>query len=181
MGPPVGENQLAAAPSVGSWTCPTCNNQYPGDFTVCPRDATPRAEQPAAPTDALIGEVLGRTYKIVRVIAEGGMARLYEAEHLRIDARFAVKVIHDDLARDHDLLARFEREARAAGRIHSDHVVRMVDVLRTQDNRPCLVTELLEGEDLQALLDRVGKLGVAQAIPIARQICWAMVAAHAVG
>jgi eukaryotic-like serine/threonine-protein kinase len=180
MGTPVGENQLAAAPSVGSWTCPTCNNQYPNEFTVCPRDATPRAE-PAAATDALIGEVLARTYRIVRVIAEGGMARLYEAEHLRIDARYAVKVIHDDLSRDTDLLARFEREARAAGRIHSEHVVRLVDVLRTQDNRPCLITELLEGEDLQALLDRVKKLPLSQAIPIARQICRAVADAHAVG
>jgi serine/threonine-protein kinase len=57
----------------------------------------------------------------------------------------------------------------------------MVDVLRTPDNRPCLVTELLEGEDLQALLDRIGKLGAADAIPIARQICRAVAAAHAVG
>lgn len=177
---PVGD-QLAAAPSASSWTCPTCNNQYPADFTVCPRDATPRADQPAVPTDALVGEVLGRTYRIVRVIADGGMARLYEAEHLRIEARFAVKVIHDDLSRESDLLARFEREARAAARIHSEHVVRLVDVLRTQDNRPCLVTELLEGEDLQALLDRVKKLPVAQAIPIARQICRAVADAHAVG
>jgi serine/threonine protein kinase len=181
MGTPVGDSQLAAAPSASSWTCPTCNNQYPGEFTVCPRDATPRADQPATVTDALIGEVLGRTYRIVRVIAEGGMARLYEAEHLRIDARYAVKVIHDDLSRDTDLLARFEREARAAARIHSEHVVRLVDVLRTQDNRPCLVTELLEGEDLQALLDRVKKLPVSQAIPIARQICRAVADAHAVG
>jgi serine/threonine protein kinase len=181
MGPPVGDSQLAAAPSASSWTCPTCNNQYPNDFTVCPRDATPRAEPSVPATDALIGEVLGRTYRIVRVIAEGGMARLYEAEHLRIDARYAVKVIHDDLSRDTDLLARFEREARAAARIHSEHVVRLVDVLRTQDNRPCLVTELLEGEDLQALLDRVKKLPLSQAIPIARQICRAVADAHAVG
>jgi serine/threonine-protein kinase len=180
MGPPVGDNQLAAAPS-GSWTCPTCNNQYPSDFAVCPRDATPRADQPAAATDALIGEVLGRTYRIVRVIADGGMARLYEAEHLRIEARYAVKVIHDDLSRDTDLLARFEREARAAARIHSEHVVRLVDVLRTADNRPCLVTELLDGEDLQALLDRVKKLPLTQAIPIARQICRAVADGHAVG
>ena len=49
--------------------------------------------------DPLIGEVLGRTYRIVRVLGQGGMARLYEAEHLRIDARYAIKVIHDDLAR----------------------------------------------------------------------------------
>jgi len=128
-----------------------------------------------------IGDVIDGKYRIVRVLGEGGMARLYEAEHLRIDARYAVKVIHDDLSRDPDLLARFEREARAAGRIHSEHVVRLVDVLRTQDNRPCLVTELLDGEDLQAMLDRVKKLSVDQAIPIARQICRAVAAAHAVG
>jgi tRNA A-37 threonylcarbamoyl transferase component Bud32 len=177
---PAGDNQLALAASASTWTCPTCNNLYPSDFAVCPRDATPR-EQTAAVSDPLIGEVLGRTYRIVRVLGEGGMARLYEAEHLRIEARYAIKVIHDDLSRDPDLLARFEREARAAARIRSEHVVRLVDVLRTQDNRPCLVTELLEGEDLQALLDRVKKLSVAQAIPIARQICRAMAAAHAVG
>ncbi|HEX7836833.1 MAG TPA: serine/threonine-protein kinase, partial [Kofleriaceae bacterium] len=176
-----GDSELAAAPSAGSWTCPTCHNVYPGDFAVCPRDATPRADQIAPAADPLIGEVLGRTYRIVRMLGEGGMARLYEAEHLRIDARFAIKVIHEDLSRDPDLLARFEREARAAGRIHSEYVVQVVDVLRTQDNRPCLVTELLEGEDLQALLDRVGKLPVAEAIPIARQICGAVAAAHAVG
>jgi eukaryotic-like serine/threonine-protein kinase len=177
----VEENQPAAAPTASSWTCPTCNNTYPSDFAVCPRDATPRAEQHASTTDPLIGEVLGRSFRIVRVIGEGGMARLYEAEHLRIDARYAVKVIHDDLSRDPDLLARFEREARAAARIHSEHVVRLIDVLRTQDNRPCLITELLEGEDLQAMLDRVKRLSVAEAIPIARQICRAIAAAHAVG
>ena len=165
----------------GTWTCSACHNVYPADFAVCPRDATPRADGLTPVPDPLIGEVLGRTYRIVRVLGEGGMARLYEAEHLRIDARFAVKVIHDDLSRDPDLLARFEREARAAGRIHSEHVVRVVDVLRTQDNRPCLVTELLEGEDLQALLDRTGKLAAADALPIGRQICRAVAAAHAVG
>ena len=174
-------SELAAAPATSSWTCSTCHNVYPADFAVCPRDATPRADGHTPTPDPLIGEVLGRTYRIVRVLGEGGMARLYEAEHLRIDTRVAVKVIHDDLARDPDLLARFEREARAAGRIHSEHVVRVVDVLRTQDNRPCLVTELLEGEDLQALLDRVGKLAASDAIPIARQICRAVAAAHAVG
>jgi serine/threonine-protein kinase len=178
------DNPLAIAASASAaastWTCPTCHNVYPHDFTVCPRDATPRTEL-SPQVDPLIGEVLGRTYRIVRILGEGGMARLYEAEHLRIDARYAVKVIHDDLSRDVDLLARFEREARAAARIHSEHVVRLVDVLRTQDNRPCMVTELLEGEDLQAMLDRVKKLSVTEAIPIARQICRAVAAAHAVG
>src|SRR5262245_16302247 len=144
------------ATSVG-WNCPTCGRSYPTEFAVCPLDATPQGETSKA-GDPQIGIVLARTYRIVRVLGQGGMARLYEAEHLRIDARFAVKIIHDELAREPSLLTRFEREARAAGKIRSEHVVRLVDVLRTQDDRPCLVTELLEGEDLQARLDRVGKL-----------------------
>jgi serine/threonine-protein kinase len=164
-----------------AWTCSTCGNAYPDEFRVCPRDATPRTEQLGVGVDPLIGAVLGRTYRIKRVLGEGGMARLYEAEHLRVDARYAIKVIHDDLARDPDLLTRFEREARAAGRIRDDHVVRLFDVLRTTDGRPCLVTELLDGEDLQALLDRERSLSVAAAIAIARQLCHAVAAAHAVG
>src|SRR5689334_16186816 len=181
MVPPMENSGLAAAPATSSWTCSTCHNVYPADFAVCPRDATPRADGHTPTPDPLIGEVLGRTYRIVRVLGEGGMARLYEAEHLRIDTRVAVKVIHDDLARDPDLLARFEREARAAGRIHSEHVVRVVDVLRTPDGRPCLVTELLAGEDLQVRLDRVKKLAVPEALAIAQQLCHAVADAHAVG
>ncbi len=164
-----------------SWTCPTCGGSYPDDFRVCPRDATPRAEKASGIIDPLIGEVLGRTYRITRIVGEGGMARLYEAEHLRVDGKYAVKVIHDDLARDPSLLVRFEREARAAGKIHSEHVVRLFDALRTSDGRPCLITELFEGEDLQALLDREGRVPVDVAIPIVRQLCRAVAAAHAVG
>ncbi len=164
----------------GAWTCPTCGNPYPADFAVCPRDATPRADPTVAGVDPMIGVVLGHAYRIVKVIGQGGMARLYEAEHLRVDRRYAVKVIHDDLARSPDLLARFEREARVAARIRSKHVLSVIDVLRTSDGRPCIVTDLLEGEDLQAHLSR-GKMAPARAIPVARQICRALTAAHAVG
>ena len=170
---------MTGAAAQEQWTCATCGRAYPAELSFCPLDATQRAA--AAPTDPMIGEVLAHTYRITRLLGQGGMARLYEAEHLRTDARYAVKVIHDDLARDPAQLARFEREARAAGRIHSEHVVRLVDVLRTADNRPCIVTELLDGEDLQALLDRVGKLHVADAAILGRQICRAVAAAHAVG
>ncbi|HEY1557710.1 MAG TPA: serine/threonine-protein kinase [Kofleriaceae bacterium] len=172
---------MAEQAAAADWTCATCGASYPPDFAVCPRDATPRAEAIAKTGDPLIGEVLGRTYRVTGVVGEGGMARLYKAEHLRIGTHVAVKVIHDDLAANRDLLARFEREARAAARIDSEHVVRLVDVLRTADGRPCLVEELLQGEDLQAMLNRAGKLKVAQAIPIAREICRAVADAHAAG
>ena len=165
-------------PTVAPWSCPTCGREYPAEFAVCPLDATPRSDVSKS-GDPQIGTVLARTYKIVRLLGQGGMARQYVADHLRIDAQFAVKIIHDELSREPSMLARFEREAHAAARIRSDNVVRMVDVLRTQDERPCIVTELLDGEDLQARLDRAGKLTVADAIPIARQICRGVAAAHA--
>src|SRR4051812_6996834 len=170
---------MAVAGAPTEWTCPTCGRTNPGEYAVCPHDATPRTDGAKTATDPLIGEVLGRTYRVTKILGQGGMARLYEADHLRIDARYAVKVIHDDLSKDTDLLARSEREARAAGRIRSNNVVRLVDVLRTADGRPCIVTELLEGEDLQTRLDRAGKATVAQAIPVARQICRAVADAHA--
>jgi tRNA A-37 threonylcarbamoyl transferase component Bud32 len=163
-----------------TWTCASCGRGYPSEFAVCPLDATPQGEH-AKPGDPLIGVVLNRTYKVVRVLGQGGMARLYEAEHLRIDAKYAIKVIHDELAREPSMLARFEREAHAAGRIRSEHVVRLVDVLRTPDDRPCMVTELLHGEDLQARLERDGKTSVAEAIRTVRQLCKGVAAAHAVG
>ena len=163
------------------WTCPTCGSNYPRDFALCPRDATPRADGEAKTGDPLIGAVLGRTYRVTKVLGEGGMARLYEAEHLRIDAKYAVKVMHHELSTYDDQLARFEREAKAAAKIHSTNVVQLVDVLQTSDGRPCLVEELLSGEDLQMRLDKVGKLPLSEAIPIARQICHAIADAHAAG
>ena len=166
------------------WTCPTCGGRYPGDFALCPRDATPRPAADGASGkvgDPLLGTVLAQTYRLTRVLAEGGMARLYEADHVRIDARYAVKVIHHELAHHPDQLARFEREARAATRIRSEHIVRLVDVLVTADSRPCIVTELLEGEDLHVMLQRVRKLPLDEAVPIGRQICRAIADAHAAG
>ena len=162
--------------------CAKCGGWFPADYAVCPRDATPLGQIGAgAITDALVGAILGGSYRLTRALGEGGMARLYEAEHLFLDRRYAVKVIHEHLARRPELIARFEREARAASRIHSEHVVQVVDLQRTADGRPCIVAELLDGEDLQEALQRTGPMSAAEAIPILRQICRALAAAHACG
>lgn len=161
--------------------CSTCGKSFPPEFSVCPHDATPLADPDDRPSDQLIGAILAGTYRITGVIGEGGMARLYAADHLRLESRYAVKVIHDDLARSPELLARFEREARAAARIRSEHIVSVIDVLQAPDGRPAMVTELLDGEDLADRIEREGRLAPDAAIPIARQICRALVAAHACG
>jgi serine/threonine-protein kinase len=159
--------------------CPKCKTDYPADFLVCPKDATP-LRVANGDDDPLIGEVLAGSFMITSVLGEGGMGRVYEAEHVRLPRRFAIKVMLDQLTSRPDAVARFEREAQAVARIGNAHVVDVVDVLRVQ-GRPCMVTELLEGEELADVLDRVGKLPLAQALAICRQVCRGLAAAHAVG
>jgi len=157
--------------------CPACDARYPKEFRVCPQDATPLEE--STEQDPLLGAVLADTYHIVRLIGEGGMGRVYEARHTRLaNKRLAVKLLHDEMARQPEILTRFEREAEAASTIAHPNVVEVLDVHHLEDGRPYIICEYLEGEELGALLDRVEKLPTETAIRIVRQICRALVAAH---
>lgn len=172
----------ASAPTVASRSCSVCGATYPGDFLVCPKDATELLSLATSDDDPLVGTVLGGTYAVVRVLGEGGMGRVYEAHHTRLRARrFALKTLHQDLAKDSVLLARFAREAEAAAAIRSPHVVDVIDVGRTESGVPYLVTELLDGKDLADHLTQTGRIPWAQAVPITRQVATALVAAHAHG
>jgi serine/threonine-protein kinase len=170
---------LKAGAAASTRRCPSCGRDLPASFAVCPHDASPLGVAPNR-EDALIGTVLGGTYRLVRVLGKGGMGRLYEAEHTRLGRRFAVKVLHEAHAEKREAVARFEREAEALARISSDQVLDVVDVLRTVDGRTAIVTGLLEGEDLQRRVERAGTLPAAEAIEIARQVCRGLSAAHAV-
>src|SRR5262245_39880838 len=81
----------AAEPASAPKVCSTCGTRYPSDYAVCPRDATPLARS-GGNGDPLIGQVLGDTYEIAQVIGEGGMGRVYEARHVRLGRRFALKM-----------------------------------------------------------------------------------------
>jgi serine/threonine protein kinase len=160
--------------------CPTCGLRYPGEFKVCPRDAAELVEvQPEAQVDELVGKTIADTYAIVRMIGEGGMGKVYEARHTRLGSkRFAVKLLHGEYARQADVLTRFQREAEAAATIRSPYVVDVYDVDRTEDGRPFLVAEHLEGKEFASYLDEVGKMEVGAAVRVVRQVCKALTAAH---
>ncbi len=160
--------------------CNLCGKAYPPEFRVCPIDGSSLAAGGDS-DDSMIGAVLAGTFRVAKVLGEGGMGRVYEAEHVRLDRRYAVKVIHRDYAGREDLLARFDRESRAMSRVQSDHVVDVVDVLRTPDGRPCIVVELLEGQDLEDYLEEKGKLPVREALALFRQMCRGLASAHAQG
>lgn len=94
------------------------------------------------------GDTIEGKYAIVGVIGEGGMGVVYEATHLRLKRRVAVKMLLPHmLAASTDLVARFEREARAAGQLRDKHITKVLDVDTTSEGLPYLVMEYLEGHD----------------------------------
>jgi serine/threonine-protein kinase len=162
--------------------CPACGNEYPGDFLVCPRDATPLVGVADDGRDPYLGTLLENTYRVLAVVGEGGMGRVYEVAHARLPhRRYALKMLLPEIARNQELVARFSREAEAASKIGHPNVLEVFDVGRTPDGRPFLVCELLQGEELGNVLERLGKLDVATAAYLMRQVCGALEAAHVQG
>jgi serine/threonine protein kinase len=161
--------------------CPACDRRFPAAFKVCPHDATPLEDAPDD-EDPMIGAVLGGSYEVIRMVGEGGMGRVYEARHQRLTSkRFAVKMLHPDLARQPDVVTRFQREAEASSVLSHPNVVDVFDVSSNVDGRPYIVAELLQGEELGNHLDRVRVMTASAAAHVVRQVCAALGAAHAAG
>jgi serine/threonine-protein kinase len=132
--------------------------------------------------DRLVGQVLGDTYHLARLVGEGGMGRVYEADHLRLSKkRFAIKVLHSAAVEDPTSFARFRREAEIATEIGHPNIVDVIDFNVTGEGQPYIVMELLEGMDLQQLLAREVSLPPEKVCEIAAQVGSALEAAHAKG
>jgi tRNA A-37 threonylcarbamoyl transferase component Bud32 len=124
------------------------------------------------------GQTFGR-YRIVRRLGEGATGLVYEAEHLDLRKRVALKVLRPGFADDAAVVARFVREGTAAARIRHPHVVDVTDV-GTEHGLPYLVMELLEGETLGALVAR-GASSVEATATLLLPVCAAVSAAHSRG
>ena len=127
------------------------------------------------------GEELAGRYRLLRLIGKGGMGEVYEAEHLKVGKRVAVKLLWLDLARDPSQIERFEREARVASMVASVHIVDVLDAGGLDDGTRFLVMELLRGVTLAEELASTGPLPVARACALARQIAIGLDAAHGAG
>jgi serine/threonine-protein kinase len=128
-----------------------------------------------------IGQVIDGKYKLLRLLGDGGMGSVYEAEHLALGTHVAIKVLHPDLARRTGIAERFLQEARVSAQIRSQHVVQVTDVDRTPEGVAYLVMELLQGEPLSSVIKRERTLPVATACEYVSQILQALEAAHALG
>ena len=102
---------------------------------------------PAEPSaDNLAGQLIGGRYRLIGRIGKGGMGVVYEAEHVGLDKRVAVKFLLDRFTDDAEVVERFHREARTASRIGQANIIDVFDVGHAEDGRPYLVMELLAGE-----------------------------------
>jgi len=128
--------------------------------------------------DSLIGFVLADKYRVVRQIGRGGMGVVYEGEHVGLGKRVAIKLMLEKYANDSEALARFQREALAASRIGSAHIIDVSDIGTAPDGRAFVVMELLEGSPLSHVLEAGGPMAPARAIHIMRQVLRAVGAAH---
>ncbi len=131
--------------------------------------------------DTRVGKTAGGRYNLVRLLGKGGMGEVYEAQHAIIGRRFAVKFLHPHLASNSEAVARFQREAQAAGRLENENIVAVVDAGTADDGAPYLVMEYLEGENLAQLLVRGGPLPAPRAAYILIQACRGLAAAHSRG
>jgi eukaryotic-like serine/threonine-protein kinase len=142
--------------------------------------ATQSDVQMVARTSIAEGSVLAGRYRVQCLIGEGGMGDVYLATHLKIDKPVAVKVLAPEQMRRPRTVSRFLQEAKAASRIRHPHVVDITD-FGESDGCAFFVMEYLEGEDLQRLLKREGRLPWLRARRIAIQLIDALAAAHAAG
>jgi len=128
-----------------------------------------------------LNDTIDGKYRIVRLIGEGGMGAVYEGENTRIHRRVAIKVLHSGVAQSNDAVERFEREAQAAGRIGSEHIVEVLDLGNLPNGDRYMVMEFLEGESLAERIASRGRLDARLTAELAVQLLEGLGAAHEAG
>ncbi|MFO0573883.1 MAG: protein kinase [Polyangia bacterium] len=142
----------------------------------------PVAAPPSSPEARLRrGEVIDGRYRLRRLIGVGGMGAVYEAEHVSIGKRVALKILHPQFSRHPELVERLRREAQAASRVGHPNIVDVSDFGRTEDGSAYLAMEYLSGTDLGAVLRARGRIPEERALHIGVQLVRALGAAHRVG
>ncbi len=152
---------------------------HTGDLTDLGESSAPAART-AGETD-LVGTTLAGRYLVTRKVGQGGMGAVYEATHMLIGKRVAVKVLLEKYARREAIVSRLEQEARLASSCQNEHIIDITDFGTTEDGRTFVVMEYLDGESLAECLARETRLPEQRILRIVSQAASALAAAHAKG
>ncbi len=166
-------------------SCPACQRTYPNDAGFCPADGTALIFTSMVPIaksdDPRIGARLCGRYELRRVVADGGMGRVYEGVDKQTDTRIAVKVLHDEVAKDEVSLERFKREWDISTKLPHDFIVKVYDFQQDPASQEwILVMEFLDGEELRVILKREKEIPPERLVRMLSQTALGLDAAHAV-
>jgi hypothetical protein len=175
--------------------CPACSGEVPEGSRFCPACGVKLAAEPLPrtgpyqPPDNPVpandytaapftpGQTLAGRYRIVALLGRGGMGEVYRADDLTLGQAVALKFLPEALARDPQRLERFRQEVRLARQVSHPNVCRVYDIGEVE-GQPFLTMEYIDGEDLAALLQRIGRLPQDKGIELARELCLGLAAAH---
>jgi len=157
--------------------CPACHKTYPADYYVCPSDQT--GLQSAHELQP--GMIIRNKYEILGRIGIGGMGVVYRGRHLTFNEVCAIKIVNDAIAGDANFLQRFQTEAVVTRKLRHPNAVRVDDFDYTDDGRPFIVMELVEGKNIGEILHEEGPLRVPRAVRVATQAARALGVAHKLG
>ncbi|MEO8701293.1 MAG: serine/threonine-protein kinase [Kofleriaceae bacterium] len=128
------------------------------------------------------GDMVAGKYRLEHEIGSGGMGVVFAAQHVQLDQRVALKFLFVEAAQNAEIVERFKREARAAVKIQSEHVARVMDIgVLAESGTPYIVMEYLEGDDLENVVKASGPLPIHDAVRYLLQACEALAEVHALG
>jgi serine/threonine protein kinase len=164
--------------------CAGCGRLYPDDAGFCPVDGTALTSATQVPvqgdaSDPRVGQLFCDRYQIRRVVADGGMGRVYEALDMHERRNVALKILHADVARDEVAVERFKREFEVSRTLPHQHIVEVLGFQPTHDGTFALIMEFLYGEELRATLKREAVIAPARLVRMLAQAALALDAAHA--
>jgi serine/threonine protein kinase/formylglycine-generating enzyme required for sulfatase activity len=153
--------------------CPACRRCFPDDINHCPQDGD-------ATTPSLLGEpILDARYQLERRLGQGGMGVVFQARHIFLKTRHAIKVILPDLVgNDPMLVTRFRQEALAAAAIRHQNIIAVTDFGVVRGTMPFLVMEFVNGKSLQDVLGEEGVIPPSRALDFISAIAAGVGAAH---
>lgn len=158
--------------------CLTCTCEYEDSAEYCPNDGSKLSR---VIDSSLLGTIFADRYKILKELGSGAMSTVYRAQHTVLGKEVAIKVLNSATLISSDGLRRFKREAESIGKLDHPNIVGTSDFGLSQDGRPYLIMDYIEGETLTELLERTGRLQLPKFITITEQLLNGLQHAHEQG
>ncbi len=159
--------------------CPICERTYADETPVCAFDGS-ILRIATSGEDTFVGKTIKERYRVIEKLGEGGMSVVYLAEQINIGRKVALKLLHEEYARDDVFIRRFRQEAKLAASLSHRNVIQIFDFDQAEDGNLFIAMEYVVGKNLKQLI-RAESLGIAHAVRLAIQIADGLAAAHRAG